>query len=82
MLIFLILSYGAIRLRRTEPDLAPALQDALLSLAGDPHHRSQWRALGAVVVSDWRTGIYSLLSLALALPLYALGLARWRPMSA
>ena len=27
------------------------------------------------VVSDWRTGIYSLLSLALALPLYALGRA-------
>jgi hypothetical protein len=34
------------------------------------------------VVSDWRTGIYSLLSLALAWPLYALGRSRWHGMPA
>jgi APA family basic amino acid/polyamine antiporter len=81
MLIFLILSYGAIRLRRTEPDLARPYKmpfypwPAILTIAANG------ALLVLFVVSDWRTGIYSLLSLALALPLYALGRARWRPMS-
>ena len=81
MLIFLILAYGAIRLRNREPDLPRPYKmpfypwPAILTIAANG------ALLVLFVVSDWRTGIYSLLSLALALPLYALGRARWRPMS-
>jgi basic amino acid/polyamine antiporter, APA family len=79
MLIFLILSYGAIRLRRTEPDLKRPYKmpfypwPAILSIAAN--------ALLVVlfVVSDWKTGIYSVLALSAAVPLYFLGRGRWRP---
>ena len=77
MLIFLILAYGAIRLRRLEPDLERPYQmplypwPALLTIAANG------ALLVLFVVSDWRTGIYALLSLALAWPLYALGRSRW-----
>ena len=78
MIIFLMLSYGAMRLRRTEPGLARPYKmpfypwPALLSIAAN--------ALLVVlfVVSDWRTGIYSVLALSAAVPLYAFGRARWR----
>jgi APA family basic amino acid/polyamine antiporter len=78
MLIFLILAYGAIRLRNREPNLPRPYKmpfypwPALLTIAANG------ALLVLFVVSDWRTGIYSLLSLALAWPLYALGRARWR----
>lgn len=78
MIIFLFLSYAAIRLRQTEPDLPrpwtmpfypwPAIISMVLNGA----------LLVAFLVSDWRTGIWSALFLALAVPLYALGHKRWR----
>lgn len=78
MLIFLIMGYGAIRLRRTEPDLVRPYKmpfypwPAILSIAAN--------ALLVVlfVVSDWKTGIYSVLALSAAVPLYYLGRGRWR----
>jgi APA family basic amino acid/polyamine antiporter len=82
MLIFLILAYGAIRLRNREPDLPRPYKmpfypwPALLTIAANG------ALLVLFVVSDWRTGIYSLLSLALAWPLYVLGRSRWRGMRA
>jgi len=82
MLIFLILSYGAIRLRRTEPGLARPYKMPFYPWPAIITIVANGALLVLFVVSDWRTGIYSLLSLALALPLYALGRARWRPMSA
>jgi APA family basic amino acid/polyamine antiporter len=76
MIIFLMLSYGSIRLRQTEPDLPRPYKmpfypwPAVITIAAN--------ALLVVlfVVSDWRTGLYSLLSLSLAVPLYALGRKR------
>jgi APA family basic amino acid/polyamine antiporter len=78
MLIFLILAYGAIRWRNREPDLPRPYKmpfypwPALLTIGANG------ALLVLFVVSDWRTGIYSLFSLVLAWPLYALGRARWR----
>jgi APA family basic amino acid/polyamine antiporter len=82
MLIFLILAYGAIRLRNREPNLPRPYKmpfypwPAILTIAANG------ALLVLFVVSDWRTGIYSLLSLALAWPLYVLGRSRWRGMRA
>ena len=76
MIIFLMLSYGSIRLRQKEPNLPRPYKmpfypwPAIITIAAN--------ALLVVlfVVSDWRTGLYSLLSLSLAFPLYALGRKR------
>jgi APA family basic amino acid/polyamine antiporter len=79
MLIFLILAYGAIRLRNREPDLARPYKMPLYPWPAILTIVANGALLVLFVVSDWRTGLYSLLSLALALPLYALGRAWWRP---
>ncbi|HXR95927.1 MAG TPA: APC family permease [Rhizomicrobium sp.] len=79
MLIFLILAYGAIRLRNREPELARPYKMPLYPWPAILTIVANGALLVLFVVSDWRTGIYSLLSLVLALPLYALGRARWRP---
>ena len=76
MIIFLMLSYGSIRLRQKEPNLPRPYKmpfypwPAIITIAAN--------ALLVVmfVISDWRTGLYSLLSLSLAFPLYALGRKR------
>ena len=76
MIIFLLLSYGAIRLRQKEPDLPRPYKmpfypwPAILTIAANG------LLVVMFVVSDWRTGLYSLLSLSLAFPLYALGRTR------
>jgi basic amino acid/polyamine antiporter, APA family len=78
MIIFLMLSYGSIRLRQREPNLPRPYKmpfypwPAIITIAAN--------ALLVVmfVISDWRTGLYSLLSLSLAFPLYALGRTRKR----
>lgn len=82
MLIFLLLSYGAMRLRRTEPDLPRPYKMPLYPLPAILTIAANAALLVLFVVSDWRTGIYSLLSLALAVPLYGLGRARWRTAAA
>ncbi len=78
MINFMLLSLAAMRLRRTEPDLArpwrmplypaPAILGASLNLG----------LLILFLASDWKTGACSALLLALALPLYAYGRRRWR----
>jgi APA family basic amino acid/polyamine antiporter len=82
MLIFLILAYGAIRLRNREPALPRPYEMPLYPWPAILTIAANGALLVLFVVSDWRTGIYSLLSLALALPLYALGRSRWRPLHA
>ena len=73
MIIFLLLSYGSIRLRQKEPDLPRPYKmpfypwPALITIAANG------LLVVLFVVSDWRTGLYSLLSLSLAIPLYMLG---------
>jgi APA family basic amino acid/polyamine antiporter len=79
MLIFLILAYGAIRLRNREPGLARPYKMPLYPWPAILTIVANGALLVLFVVSDWRTGLYSLLSLALAFPLYALGRAWWRP---
>jgi basic amino acid/polyamine antiporter, APA family len=82
MIIFLMLSYGAIRLRRTEPDLHRPYRmplyplPALLSIAANAV------LIVVFVVSDWKTGIYCVLALSAAVPIYAFGRSRWRKESA
>jgi basic amino acid/polyamine antiporter, APA family len=76
MIIFLLLSYGAIRLRQKEPDLPRPYKmpfypwPAIITIAANG------LLVVLFVVSDWRTGLYSLLSLSLALPLYMMGRGR------
>jgi len=78
MIIFLLLSYGALRLRRTEPDLYRPYKmpfypiPALISIV-----------VNAVLLllflsTDMVTSIWSVIFLAMAVPLYALGRSRWR----
>ena len=76
MIIFLLLSYGSIRLRQKEPNLPRPYKmpfypwPAILTMAANG------LLVILFVISDWRTGLYSLLSLSLAFPLYALGRTR------
>ena len=78
MVIFFMLALGAFVLRRREPDLkrpyrmpfypAPALVSMAINLA----------LFVLFVTSDWKTAVFSVLLLAVAAPLYALGRGRWR----
>ena len=76
MIIFLMLSYGAIRLRRKEPDLPRPYKMPLYPLPAVIAIAANGLLVVLFVVSDWRTGLYSLLSLSLAFPLYLLGRGR------
>jgi APA family basic amino acid/polyamine antiporter len=78
MVVFFLLSVSAIWLRRTEPDLHrpwkmplfpfPAVLSAFLNLL----------LLVFFLISDWKTGIFSALLLAAAVPIYLFGKGRWR----
>ncbi len=78
MVVFFLLSVSAIRLRRAEPDLHrpwkmplfpfPALLSAFLNLL----------LLVFFLYNDWKTGIFSTLLLAAAIPIYLFGRGRWR----
>jgi APA family basic amino acid/polyamine antiporter len=78
MIIFLLLSYGALRLRRTEPDLHRPYKmpfypvPALISIAVNA------LLLVLFLSTDMVTSVWSVLFLAAAVPLYALGHSRWR----
>ena len=76
MIIFLLLSYGAIRLRKMEPDLPRPYKMPLYPLPALIAIGANGLLVVLFVVSDWRTGLYSLLSLSLAFPLYWLGRGR------
>jgi APA family basic amino acid/polyamine antiporter len=78
MIIFLLLSYGALRLRRKEPDLYRPYKmpfypiPALISIAVNAI------LLLLFLSTDLVTSIWSVVFLAAAVPLYALGRSRWR----
>lgn len=76
MIIFLLLSYGAIRLRQKEPDLPRPYKMPLYPWPAILTIAANGLLVVLFVVSDWRTGLYSLLSLSLAIPLYMLGRGR------
>jgi APA family basic amino acid/polyamine antiporter len=76
MIIFLLLSFGAIRLRQKEPDLPRPYKMPLYPLPALIAIAANGLLVVLFVVSDWRTGLYSLLSLSLAFPLYLLGRGR------
>ncbi len=82
MIILLVFSLAVIRLRRTEPDLPRPWKmplypfPALLSVALNAI------LLALFLVSDWKTGIWSAVLLAVAWPLYLLGTARWQKKTA
>jgi APA family basic amino acid/polyamine antiporter len=76
MIIFLLLSYGAIRLRQTEPDLPRPYKMPFYPWPAIVTIAANGLLVVLFVVSDWRTGLYSLLSLSLAVPLYMLGRGR------
>ena len=76
MIIFLLLSFGAIRLRQKEPHLPRPYKMPLYPLPALIAIAANGLLVVLFVVSDWRTGLYSLLSLSLAFPLYLLGRGR------
>jgi APA family basic amino acid/polyamine antiporter len=82
MIIFLMLSYGAIRLRRTEPDLPRPYKMPLYPLPAILSIAANALLIVVFVVSDWKTGIYCVLALSAAVPIYAFGRSRWRKESA
>jgi APA family basic amino acid/polyamine antiporter len=78
MIIFLMLSYGAIRLRRTEPELPRPYRMPLFPLPAILSIAANAVLIVVFVVSDWKTGIYCVLALSAAFPIYAYGRSRWR----
>jgi basic amino acid/polyamine antiporter, APA family len=78
MIIFLMLSYGAIRLRRTEPDLPRPYKMPFFPVPAILNMTANAVLIVVFVVSDWKTGIYSVLALSAAVPIYAFGRGRWR----
>jgi APA family basic amino acid/polyamine antiporter len=78
MIIFLLLSYGALRLRRTEPDLYRPYKMPFYPIPA-------WISIGVNAIllvlflsTDLVTSVWSVIFLAAAVPLYALGRSRWR----
>ena len=78
MIIFLMLSYGAIRLRRTEPDLPRPYRMPLFPLPAILSIAANAVLIVVFVISDWKTGLYCVLALSAAVPIYAYGRSRWR----
>lgn len=78
MLIFLAMAFASIRLRRAEPDLPRPWRMPLYPLPALLSMAINLTLLSLFLVSDWKTGIWSALLLACAMPLYRLGRARWQ----
>jgi APA family basic amino acid/polyamine antiporter len=78
MLMFLALSFAAIRLRRTEPDLPRPWKMPLFPLPALISMAINAILLVLFLVSDWKTGIWSAVLLGVAVPLYLWGQSRWR----
>jgi APA family basic amino acid/polyamine antiporter len=78
MLIFLALSFAAIRLRLKEPGLPRPWKMPLFPLPALVSMTINAVLLVLFLVSDWKTGIWSAALLAMAVPLYFLGRARWQ----
>jgi APA family basic amino acid/polyamine antiporter len=78
MIIFLLLSYGALRLRRTEPDLVRPYKMPFFPVPAIISMVVNATLLVLFLASDLVTSVWSVLFLAAAVPLYALGHSRWR----
>jgi basic amino acid/polyamine antiporter, APA family len=78
MLIFLAMAFGAIRLRRTEPGLPRPWKMPLFPLPALLSIAINITLILLFLVSDWKTGLWSALLLACAVPLYWLGRSHWQ----
>jgi len=78
MVVFFLLSVSAIRLRRTEPDLPRPWKMPLFPLPAVVSATLNLMLLVFFLISDWKTGIFSAILLALAVPIYLFGRGRWR----
>jgi APA family basic amino acid/polyamine antiporter len=79
MIILLSFSIAVFRLRRTEPDLPRPWKMPLFPLPALLSMALNAALLLLFLVSDWKTGIWSAVLLACAVPLYWLGRKRWQP---
>ncbi len=78
MIIFLLLSYGALKLRRTEPDLPRPYKMPFYPVPALVSMVINGILLVLFLTTDLVTSIWSIIFLALAVPLYFLGRSRWR----
>ena len=78
MLIFLAMSWAAIALRRAEPELPRPWKMPLYPLPAIVSLVLNLGLLSAFLIGDWKTGLWSALLLACAVPLYRLGRTRWQ----
>jgi basic amino acid/polyamine antiporter, APA family len=78
MIILLSFSLAVIRLRRTEPQLPRPWKMPLFPLPALVSVALNVILLALFLVSDWKTGIWSAVLLACAVPLYWLGKSRWQ----
>lgn len=82
MLIFLAMSYGVLHLRRSDPDMPRPWKMPLYPLPAIVSLVLNAGLLVVFLASDWKTGIWSALLLACAVPLYWLGNAYWKEKAA
>jgi APA family basic amino acid/polyamine antiporter len=82
MIILLTFSLAVIRLRKTEPDLPRPWKMPLFPLPALLSVALNVILLALFLVSDWKTGIWSALLLAVAIPLYWLGKTYWKEKAA
>lgn len=80
MVVFLVLGLAAIRLRLAEPDLPRPWKMPLFPLPALLSIAINATLLVLFLVTDWKTGIWSALLLATALPIFWFGRARWPEM--
>ena len=80
MVVFLVLGLAAIRLRLAEPDLPRPWTMPLFPLPALLSIAINVTLLVLFLVTDWKTGIWSALLLATALPIFWFGRARWPEM--
>ena len=82
MIILLSFGIAVFRLRRTEPDLPRPWKMPLFPLPALLSMALNAALLLLFLVSDWKTGIWSAVLLACAVPLYWLGKSRWKEKAA
>jgi basic amino acid/polyamine antiporter, APA family len=78
MIQFLMLSIAAIWLRRTEPDLPRPFRMPLFPLPALLSAGLNMLLIVMFLQSDWKTGLWSTLTLLCAVPFYMLGTRRWQ----